>query len=81
VLYGSNLDTGVFGSGFPTKSSISNTDEYLESGWNLNNTPRLAGSLLSFESNKTCGVLVPRLNIGMCFSTFCWVSSNVSFND
>lgn len=72
VLYGSNLDTGVFGSGFPTKSSISNTDEYLESGWNLNNTPRLAGSLLSFESNKTCGVLVPRLNIGMCFSTFCW---------
>jgi hypothetical protein len=25
--------------------------------------------------------LVPRLNIGMCFSTFCWVSSNVSFND
>ncbi|KAB5568254.1 hypothetical protein DKX38_002047 [Salix brachista] len=72
VLYGSNLDTGVFGSGFPTRSSISKTDEYLESGWNLNNTPRLSGSLLSFESNKTCGVLVPQLNVGMCFSTFCW---------
>ncbi|CAK7346382.1 unnamed protein product [Dovyalis caffra] len=62
VLYGSNLDTRVFGSGFPTKSNISKMDEYLDSGWNLNNTPRLSGSLLSFESNKTCGILVPRLN-------------------
>ncbi|KDP26519.1 hypothetical protein JCGZ_17677 [Jatropha curcas] len=74
VLCGADLDTGVSGSGFPTKSSFSISDchEYLKSGWNLNNTPRLPGSLLSFESYKVSGCLVPRLNIGMCFSSFGW---------
>ncbi|XP_048232794.1 putative lysine-specific demethylase JMJ16 isoform X2 [Ricinus communis] len=77
VLYGGDLDTGAFGSGFPTKphfSEVSDNHDYVNSGWNLNNTPRLPCSLLSFESFKTSGVLVPQMKIGTCFSSFCWVS-------
>nr|DAD36799.1 TPA_asm: hypothetical protein HUJ06_007440 [Nelumbo nucifera] len=76
VLYGADLETGVFGSGFLKRSSpmmCSNSDEkYLTSGWNLNNFPRLPGSVLSFENSDISGVLVPWLYVGMCFSSFCW---------
>ncbi|KAJ0967575.1 hypothetical protein J5N97_024492 [Dioscorea zingiberensis] len=76
VLYGADLETGGFGSGFPKASSIpSDSDlknQYVESGWNLNNLARLPGSVLSFESGDISGVLVPWLYIGMCFSSFCW---------
>uniref|UniRef100_A0A2P2KJE7 Putative lysine-specific demethylase JMJ16 n=1 Tax=Rhizophora mucronata TaxID=61149 RepID=A0A2P2KJE7_RHIMU len=75
VLYGADLDTGAFGSGFPKKSDPigSTTDEkYTKSGWNLNNFPRLPGSVLAYESDDISGVLVPWLYIGMCFSSFCW---------
>ncbi|KAJ7973550.1 lysine-specific demethylase JMJ18 [Quillaja saponaria] len=74
VLYGADLETGVFGSGFPKKSSqLGALDEpYTKSGWNLNNFPRLPGSVLSYESSDISGVLVPWLYIGMCFSSFCW---------
>ncbi|KAK0580538.1 hypothetical protein LWI29_003063 [Acer saccharum] len=74
VLYGENLDTETFGSGFPTVSNpleASDYQKYLKLGWNLNNVPRLPGSL-SFESNDTSDLLVPRLHVGMCFSSFCW---------
>ncbi|XP_073271797.1 putative lysine-specific demethylase JMJ16 isoform X1 [Primulina huaijiensis] len=75
VLYGADLETGVFGSGFPKTSHqvCSASDmKYVNSGWNLNNFPRLPGSVLSFESSEISGVLVPWLYIGMCFSSFCW---------
>lgn len=75
VLYGADLETGVFGSGFPKVSNptVSSSDEkYVKSGWNLNNFPRLPGSVLSYESSDISGVLVPWLYIGMCFSSFCW---------
>ncbi|EEF40380.1 transcription factor, putative [Ricinus communis] len=75
VLYGADLETGVFGSGFPKTSGQvgSDTNErYAKSGWNLNNFPRLPGSVLSYESGDISGVLVPWLYIGMCFSSFCW---------
>ncbi|OIW13771.1 hypothetical protein TanjilG_31660 [Lupinus angustifolius] len=75
VLYGADLETGSFGSGFPRKPShvYSASDEhYIKSGWNLNNFARLPGSLLSYESSDISGVLVPWLYIGMCFSSFCW---------
>nr|ATB18052.1 histone demethylase 3 [Lonicera japonica] len=75
VLYGADTETRVFGSGFPSLSnSVETRDypEYVESGWNLNNTPKLPGSLLAFESSSTSSVLLPRLNIGMCFSSHCW---------
>ncbi|XP_024979680.1 putative lysine-specific demethylase JMJ16 isoform X5 [Cynara cardunculus var. scolymus] len=74
VLYGADLETGSFGSGFPKETcQVSGSDEkYVRSGWNLNNFPRLPGSLLSYESSDISGVLVPWLYIGMCFSSFCW---------
>lgn len=78
VYYGADLETGAFGSGFPKASSMiiegeSESDQYVASGWNLNNFPRLQGSVLCFEANDISGVLVPWLYIGMCFSSFCWV--------
>ncbi|KAL9264711.1 putative lysine-specific demethylase JMJ16 [Drosera capensis] len=73
VLYGADLETGVFGSGFPKVSGLgSSVDRYVNSGWNLNNLSRLPGSVLSYESADISGVQVPWLYIGMCFSSFCW---------
>ncbi|GAB2277626.1 hypothetical protein Dimus_012334 [Dionaea muscipula] len=72
VLYGADLETGVFGSGFPKISSGGSSEEYVKSGWNLNNLSRLPGSVLSYESAGISGVQVPWLYIGMCFSSFCW---------
>ncbi|GAV82986.1 LOW QUALITY PROTEIN: JmjC domain-containing protein/JmjN domain-containing protein/zf-C5HC2 domain-containing protein/FYRN domain-containing protein/FYRC domain-containing protein/CRM1_C domain-containing protein [Cephalotus follicularis] len=75
VLYGADLETGVFGSGFPKSSGhddFASSKQYTESGWNLNNFPRLPGSVLSYESGDISGVLVPWLYVGMCFSSFCW---------
>ncbi|ESW15958.1 hypothetical protein PHAVU_007G117400 [Phaseolus vulgaris] len=75
VLYGADLETGIFGSGFPSKSSqlgSASHEQYIKSGWNLNNFARLPGSLLSYEISDISGVLVPWLYIGMCFSSFCW---------
>lgn len=70
------METGVFGSGFPKMSGqdgFTSEEQYTKSGWNLNNFPRLPGSVLSYESSDISGVLVPWLYIGMCFSSFCWV--------
>ncbi|GAB4836091.1 hypothetical protein Ancab_001008 [Ancistrocladus abbreviatus] len=76
VLYGADLETGAFGSGFPKVSgqafSSSDDEKYVKSGWNLNNLSRLPGSVLSYESADISGVQVPWLYIGMCFSSFCW---------
>ncbi|GAB2241529.1 hypothetical protein Droror1_Dr00018304 [Drosera rotundifolia] len=75
VYYGADLETGRFGSGFPKALDAddnSDSDLYLKSGWNLNNFPRLQGSLLRFEKSDISGVLVPWLYVGMCFSSFCW---------
>ncbi|KAA8537093.1 hypothetical protein F0562_029571 [Nyssa sinensis] len=76
VYYGADLETGAFGSGFPKASSLlagkSESDQYVISGWNLNNLPRLPGSVLCFEGCDISGVLVPWLYVGMCFSSFCW---------
>uniref|UniRef100_M4DLA0 JmjC domain-containing protein n=1 Tax=Brassica campestris TaxID=3711 RepID=M4DLA0_BRACM len=63
VYYGADLESKVLGSGFERGET---------SGWNLNNLPRLSGSLLSFERGDISGVLVPWVYVGMCFSTFCW---------
>ncbi|CAH2034614.1 unnamed protein product [Thlaspi arvense] len=71
VYYGADLENGVLGSGF-YKRSGSEMDQYTVSGWNLNNLPRLPGSVLSFEDCDISGVLVPWLYVGMCFSSFCW---------
>lgn len=80
VIYGSDLDTSVYGSGFPRVgdqrplSSIEDNewDEYCASPWNLNNLPKLQGSMLRAVHHNIAGVMVPWLYIGMLFSSFCW---------
>jgi histone demethylase JARID1 len=106
VTYGSDIDTGVHGSGFPTPESMARVkkaldsataasarnprnnelrearqqaerrakqhDKYMNDGWNLNNLPRLNGSLLQYVEGDITGILKPWLYIGMCFSSFCW---------
>ncbi|KAL6505220.1 hypothetical protein OROGR_025037 [Orobanche gracilis] len=52
VLCGANLKIRTLGSGFPTSANpakdMGKYAEYVESGWNLNNMPKLSGSLLPF---------------------------------
>ncbi|KAK9280763.1 hypothetical protein L1049_003651 [Liquidambar formosana] len=75
ILHGAELKNAIFGSGFPIVSDTFETSDkpdLMKSGWNLNNVPKLPGSLLSFESCNTSGVLVPRLYVGMCFSSLRW---------
>ncbi|EEF32486.1 transcription factor, putative [Ricinus communis] len=82
VYYGADLETGTFGSGFPKASSMAiegDSDQYFDSGWNLNNLPRLPGSVLCFEESDISGVLVPWLYVGMCLSSFCWYRIMKSF--
>lgn len=76
MLCGGSLGSHSLGSGFPPSSSPliePGHADHMDSGWNLNNLARLPGSLLSFDSFKTCSVLSPRVYVGMCFSTACWV--------
>lgn len=79
VIYGSDLDTSVYGSGFPrvdderpSSIEVSDWDEYCASPWNLNNLPKLQGSMLRAVHHNIAGVMVPWLYIGMLFSSFCW---------
>lgn len=79
VMYGSDLDTSVYGSGFPRitdqkQQSIDAKlwDEYSMNPWNLNNLPKLKGSMLQAVHHNITGVMVPWLYIGMLFSSFCW---------
>ncbi|KAF3335868.1 putative lysine-specific demethylase JMJ16 [Carex littledalei] len=72
VLYGADLDTASFGSGFPKASTKSGNSQYVQSGWNLNNIPNLPRSVLCFESSDISGVKIPWLYAGMCLSSFCW---------
>jgi len=68
VHYGSDVDVGIYGSGFP------NAQEDLDkaSGWNLNLFSTLPGSVLNFLNEQISGVTRPMMYIGMLFSTFCW---------
>ncbi|ESW30492.1 hypothetical protein PHAVU_002G157500 [Phaseolus vulgaris] len=79
VMYGNDLDTSVYGSGFPRVAdqkpeSIDDKlwEEYSANPWNLNNLPKLKGSMLRAVHHNITGVMVPWLYIGMLFSSFCW---------
>ncbi|KAJ8766205.1 hypothetical protein K2173_021722 [Erythroxylum novogranatense] len=79
VMYGSDLDTSVYGSGFPRPhdqrpNSVEAKvwDEYCGCPWNLNNLPKLKGSVLRAVHHNITGVMVPWLYVGMVFSAFCW---------
>ncbi|KAJ4954062.1 hypothetical protein NE237_030894 [Protea cynaroides] len=79
VMYGSDLDTSLYGSGFPRVNDLRPPsiaaevwDEYAASPWNLNNLPKLEASMLRAVSHNIAGVMVPWLYVGMLFSSFCW---------
>ncbi|XP_077582101.1 lysine (K)-specific demethylase 5Ba isoform X1 [Stigmatopora nigra] len=76
VEYGADIASKEFGSGFPLKNShfeVSPENEhYLTSGWNLNNMPVLDASVLTHITADICGMKLPWLYVGMCFSSFCW---------
>uniref|UniRef100_A0AAQ4P626 [histone H3]-trimethyl-L-lysine(4) demethylase n=1 Tax=Gasterosteus aculeatus aculeatus TaxID=481459 RepID=A0AAQ4P626_GASAC len=76
VEYGADIASKEFGSGFPLSNShfeVPPEDEhYLSSGWNLNNMPVLDSSVLTHITADICGMKLPWLYVGMCFSSFCW---------
>ncbi|KAL9168849.1 hypothetical protein ABFS82_04G042100 [Erythranthe guttata] len=73
VLYGTNLGSGTLKSGFPvTAKNIAIYDKYVDSGWNLNNIPKVFGSLLPFGCYNISDISVPQLFVGMCFASQCW---------
>ena len=79
IMYGSDLDTSVYGSGFPrindqrpASIEVEKWDEYCASPWNLNNLPKLRGSMLRAVHHGIAGVMVPWLYVGMLFSSSCW---------
>ncbi|XP_067119394.1 lysine-specific demethylase 5A isoform X3 [Centruroides vittatus] len=75
VEYGADLHTMEHGSGFPTKNTKSlvyGDEDYVNSGWNLNNLPILEGSVLRHINADISGMKIPWTYVGMCFATFCW---------
>uniref|UniRef100_A0A8C7QG89 [histone H3]-trimethyl-L-lysine(4) demethylase n=1 Tax=Oncorhynchus mykiss TaxID=8022 RepID=A0A8C7QG89_ONCMY len=76
VEYGADIASKEFGSGFPIRGGrfqVSPEDEdYLSSGWNLNNMPVMDSSVLTHITADICGMKLPWLYVGMCFSSFCW---------
>ncbi|XP_054568880.1 lysine-specific demethylase 5B isoform X1 [Eptesicus fuscus] len=76
VEYGADIASKEFGSGFPVrdgKAKLSpEEEEYLDSGWNLNNMPVMEQSVLAHITADICGMKLPWLYVGMCFSSFCW---------
>ncbi|XP_051532349.1 lysine-specific demethylase 5B-like isoform X1 [Myxocyprinus asiaticus] len=76
VEYGADIASKDFGSGFPVKNGTFKVapeeEAYLSSGWNLNNMPVLDASVLTHVTADICGMKLPWLYVGMCFSSFCW---------
>jgi histone demethylase JARID1 len=69
VEYGSDIDTTLVGSGFPSEGAYGPAND----DWNLNRFPLLRRSMLRFLDDDTVdGVTVPWLYVGMMFSSFCW---------
>uniref|UniRef100_A0A667YKH1 [histone H3]-trimethyl-L-lysine(4) demethylase n=1 Tax=Myripristis murdjan TaxID=586833 RepID=A0A667YKH1_9TELE len=76
VEYGADIASKEFGSGFPIRNGkfkVSAADEkYLTCGWNLNNMAMMDPSVLTHVTADICGMTLPWLYVGMCFSSFCW---------
>ncbi|KAM9785478.1 LOW QUALITY PROTEIN: lysine-specific demethylase 5B-B [Neosynchiropus ocellatus] len=76
VEYGADIASKEFGSGFPIPNGrfkVSPEDEkYLKCGWNLNNLAMMNPSVLTHVTADICGMTLPWLYVGMCFSSFCW---------
>ncbi|KAG9493201.1 lysine-specific demethylase 5B [Eleutherodactylus coqui] len=76
VEYGADIASKEFGSGFPVRGGRfqvkQEDEEYLDCGWNLNNMPVMEASVLAHITADICGMKLPWLYVGMCFSSFCW---------
>ncbi|XP_061114358.1 lysine-specific demethylase 5B-B-like isoform X2 [Conger conger] len=76
VEYGADIASKEFGSGFPIRNGrfkVAPQDEdYLSCGWNLNNMALMDPSVLTHITADICGMKLPWLYVGMCFSSFCW---------
>ncbi|KAJ8258050.1 hypothetical protein GJAV_G00192630 [Gymnothorax javanicus] len=76
VEYGADIASKEFGSGFPIRNGrfkVAPQDEaYLSCGWNLNNMAMMDPSVLTYVTADICGMKLPWLYVGMCFSSFCW---------
>lgn len=65
-------------SGFPNLE-VHPLDPYSRDGWNLNNLPILAGSLLRYVKSDISGMTIPWIYVGMVFSTFAWHKVRLGF--
>ncbi|KAM8976548.1 lysine-specific demethylase 5B isoform 1-T1 [Pelodytes ibericus] len=76
VEYGADIASKEFGSGFPVRDGKFRVkpgeEKYLDCGWNLNNMPVMEPSVLAHITADICGMKLPWLYVGMCFSSFCW---------
>ncbi|ESO91413.1 hypothetical protein LOTGIDRAFT_205701 [Lottia gigantea] len=75
VQYGADIHALEMGSGFPTKTTADlcpEDEEYVNSGWNLNNLAVLEQSVLCHINADISGMKIPWCYVGMCFSSFCW---------
>ncbi|KAK6176380.1 hypothetical protein SNE40_014678 [Patella caerulea] len=75
VQYGADIHASEMGSGFPTantKHLCPEDEEYVNSGWNLNNLAVLEQSVLCHINADISGMKIPWCYVGMCFSSFCW---------
>uniref|UniRef100_A0A8C1IRU7 [histone H3]-trimethyl-L-lysine(4) demethylase n=1 Tax=Cyprinus carpio TaxID=7962 RepID=A0A8C1IRU7_CYPCA len=76
VEYGADIASKEFGSGFPIKGGkfkvAPHDEKYLQCGWNLNNMAMMTPSVLTHITADICGMTLPWLYVGMCFSSFCW---------
>ncbi len=91
VQYGSDIDTRVTGSGFSRQPQmgqrqvgvcligLTNLRLFLCSSWNLNNFPKMKGSVLR-HFDTISGVSAPWLYVGMMFSAFCWHNEDHYFS-
>ncbi|KAA0713965.1 Lysine-specific demethylase 5B-B [Triplophysa tibetana] len=76
VEYGADIASKEFGSGFPINGGkfkvAPNDEKYIQCGWNLNNMAMMTPSVLTHVTADICGMTLPWLYVGMCFSSFCW---------
>lgn len=71
VEYGADIDASKDGGAFPNLEVHPN-DPYSRDGWNLNNLPILAGSLLRYIKSDISGMSIPWMYVGGVFSTFAY---------
>jgi len=75
VEYGADIHSTTHGSGFPTMEKQP-YNPHSTDPWNLNILPLDKDSLFRHIKTDICGMTVPWLYVGMCFSTFCWHSED-----